>query len=38
MVESLAHARYIIVWAMNMLNTEPACLAFILEAKEGRQE
>ena len=32
-VESLAHAKYIIVWGMNMLNTNLHAWPFILEAK-----
>jgi anaerobic selenocysteine-containing dehydrogenase len=33
-VESLAYAKYIIVWAMNMLNTNLHAWPFILEAKK----
>ena len=33
-LESLAHSKYIIVWAMNMLNTNLHAWPFILEAKK----
>jgi anaerobic selenocysteine-containing dehydrogenase len=34
-VESLAHAKYIIVWAMNMINTNLHAWPFILKAKKN---
>jgi anaerobic selenocysteine-containing dehydrogenase len=34
-VESLAHAKYIIVWAMNMLSTNLHAWPFILEARKN---
>ncbi len=34
-VESLAYAKYIIVWAMNMINTNLHAWPFILEAKKN---